>query len=129
MSLGCCAAMRCSSPTFLGPSPGTCCEKGPGCQAFAAPQPLDGAPDRDEPRKLGAPACTNGPQNMHLGAHRSLVVPAGPLDVALAGMTYKHEFYRLLGDVTGDGVVDNNDLNAIATEMTLSAQRTSQRGA
>ena len=29
----------------------------------------------------------------------------------------EHHFYRLLGDVTGDGVVDNNDLNAIAAEL------------
>jgi Dockerin type I domain len=43
------------------------------------------------------------------------------LDVIEGGTTYKHFFYRLLGDVTGDGVVDNNDLNAIATELTLSA--------
>ena len=31
-----------------------------------------------------------------------------------------HHFYRLLGDVTGDGMVDNNDLNAIAAEINLS---------
>ena len=36
------------------------------------------------------------------------------LDITAGGTTYKHFFYRLLGDVTGDGVVDNNDLNAIA---------------
>ncbi len=41
------------------------------------------------------------------------------LDVTVGGTTYKHFFYRLLGDVTGDGVVDNNDLTAIATELTL----------
>jgi hypothetical protein len=28
-----------------------------------------------------------------------------------------HHFYRLLGDVLGDQVVDNNDLNAIAAEI------------
>ena len=33
------------------------------------------------------------------------------------GQTAVHHFYRLLGDVTGDGVVDNNDLNAIAAEL------------
>ena len=33
-----------------------------------------------------------------------------------------HHFYRLLGDVTGDGVVDNNDLNEIAAEINLSSQ-------
>ena len=43
------------------------------------------------------------------------------LDVTVGSTTYKHDFYRLLGDVTGDGVVDNNDLTAIATELTLSA--------
>ncbi len=43
------------------------------------------------------------------------------LDVTLGGTTYRHYFYRLLGDVTGDGVVDNNDLAAIATELTLSS--------
>ena len=31
-----------------------------------------------------------------------------------------HHFYRLLGDVTGDGTVDNNDLNEIAAEINLS---------
>ena len=36
------------------------------------------------------------------------------------GTTAVHHFYRLLGDVTGDGVVDNNDLNAIAAEINLS---------
>ena len=43
------------------------------------------------------------------------------LDVTVGSTTYKHYFYRLLGDVTGDGVVDNNDLTAIATELTLSS--------
>ena len=34
------------------------------------------------------------------------------LDIKLPnGTTAVHHFYRLLGDVTGDGVVDNNDLN------------------
>jgi hypothetical protein len=33
------------------------------------------------------------------------------------GQTAAHHFYRLLGDVTGDGVVDNNDLNAIAASI------------
>jgi hypothetical protein len=33
-----------------------------------------------------------------------------------------HHFYRLLADATGDGVVDNNDLNAIAAEINLSSQ-------
>ena len=43
------------------------------------------------------------------------------LDVTAGGATYKHFFYRLFGDVTGDGVVDNNDLNDIAAELTLSS--------
>jgi len=33
------------------------------------------------------------------------------------GQTAVHHFYRLLGDVTGDGVVDNNDLNLIAASI------------
>ena len=33
------------------------------------------------------------------------------------GQTAVHHFYRLLGDVLGDQVVDNNDLNAIAAEI------------
>ena len=41
--------------------------------------------------------------------------------MTVGSTTYKHDFYRLLGDVTGDGVVDNNDLTAIATELTLSS--------
>ncbi len=43
------------------------------------------------------------------------------LEVTVGSTTYQHEFYRLLGDVTGDGLVDNNDLAAIATELTLSS--------
>jgi hypothetical protein len=43
------------------------------------------------------------------------------LDITLpSGTTDVHHFYRLLGDVTGDGTVDNNDLNEIATEISLS---------
>ncbi len=38
------------------------------------------------------------------------------------GSTAVHHFDRLLGDVTGDGVVDNNDLNAIAADINLSSQ-------
>jgi len=33
------------------------------------------------------------------------------------GPTAVHHFYRLLGDVTGDGVVDSNDLSAIAAQI------------
>ena len=43
------------------------------------------------------------------------------LDVALGSTTYRHFFYRLLGDVSGDGVVDNNDLTDIAAELTFSS--------
>ena len=32
-----------------------------------------------------------------------------------------HHFYRLLGDVTGDGIVDKNDLNEIAADINLSS--------
>jgi hypothetical protein len=45
------------------------------------------------------------------------------MDIKLpSGTTAVHHFYRLLGDVTGDGLVDNNDLNAIAAEINLSSQ-------
>ncbi len=36
-------------------------------------------------------------------------------------ITSKSFIDRLLGDVTGDGVVDGRDLSAIAAEMTLSS--------
>ena len=43
------------------------------------------------------------------------------LDIKLpSGATAVHHFYRLLGDVTGDGTVDTNDLNEIAAEINLS---------
>ncbi len=43
------------------------------------------------------------------------------LDINLpSGATDMHHFYRLLGDVTGDGTVDSNDLNEIAAEINLS---------
>ena len=43
------------------------------------------------------------------------------LDIKLpSGATAVHHFYRLLGDVTGDGTVDSNDLNEIAAEINLS---------
>ncbi len=34
---------------------------------------------------------------------------------------HKHFFYWIPGDGDGDGVVDNNDLAVIATELTLSS--------
>ena len=44
------------------------------------------------------------------------------IDIKLpGGTTAVHHFYRLLGDVTGDGVVDINDLNEIAAEINLSS--------
>ncbi len=44
------------------------------------------------------------------------------LDIDLpGGTTAVHNFYRMLGDVTGDGMVDNNDLNEIAAEINLSS--------
>ncbi len=43
------------------------------------------------------------------------------LDIKLpSGAVAVHHFYRLLGDVTGDGTVDENDLNEIAAEINLS---------
>ena len=38
------------------------------------------------------------------------------------GQTAVHHFYRLLGDVSGDGIVDQNDLNEIAAEIGLLSQ-------
>jgi len=38
-----------------------------------------------------------------------------------SGQTAVHSFYRLLGDVNGDGIVDNNDLNSIAAAIAESA--------
>ncbi len=44
------------------------------------------------------------------------------LDILLPnGQTSVHHFYRLLGDVSGDGVVDENDLNEIAAAVGQSA--------
>jgi hypothetical protein len=44
------------------------------------------------------------------------------LDVLLPnGQTAVHHFYRLLGDVTGDRVVDSNDVNTIATAVSQTA--------
>jgi Dockerin type I domain len=37
-----------------------------------------------------------------------------------SGTTAVHHFYRLLGDVTGDGTVETNDLNEIEAEISLS---------
>ena len=44
------------------------------------------------------------------------------LDIKLPnGKVAVHHFYRLLGDVTGDGVVNSADLNMIAAEINLSS--------
>ncbi len=45
------------------------------------------------------------------------------LDVTVGSTTFRHYFDRLLGDVTGDGVVDGADLNAVASELAMSAHR------
>ncbi len=42
------------------------------------------------------------------------------IDIKLPSGTAVHHFDRLLGDVTGDGTVDENDLNEIAAEINLS---------
>ena len=43
------------------------------------------------------------------------------IDIKLpGGTTDVHHFYRLLGDVTGDGTVDENDLTEIAAKINLS---------
>jgi Dockerin type I domain len=58
-----------------------------------------------------------------LGGNASTTTADGyyELDVTVGTTTYKHFFYRLLGDVNGDGVVDNNDLTDIATELAQSS--------
>ena len=38
------------------------------------------------------------------------------------GQTAVHHFYRLLGDVDGDGIVDQNDLNEIAASIGETSQ-------
>ena len=44
------------------------------------------------------------------------------IDIKLPdGAWAAHHFYRMLGDVTGDGAVDQNDLNEIAAEINLSS--------
>lgn len=43
------------------------------------------------------------------------------LDVTVGGTTSQHHFDRLLGDVNGDGVVNNTDLTDIAEELALSS--------
>jgi hypothetical protein len=45
------------------------------------------------------------------------------IDIKLpGGSTAVHHFDRLLGDVNGDGIVDSNDLNAIAADINDSSQ-------
>ena len=44
------------------------------------------------------------------------------VDIKLpSGQTAVHHFYRLLGDVDGDGVVDQNDLNEISAAIGTSS--------
>jgi len=45
------------------------------------------------------------------------------VDIKLpSGQTAVHHFYRLLGDVNGDGIVDQNDLNEIAADVGAASQ-------
>src|SRR5262249_16392769 len=59
-----------------------------------------------------------------LGGSPSTTTADGYYELAIklpSGATAVRHFYRLLGDVTGDGPVDNNDLNEIAAEINLSS--------
>ncbi len=58
-----------------------------------------------------------------LGANPNTTTADGyyEIDITLPnGTTAVHNFYRMLGDVNGDGTVDENDLNEIAAEINLS---------
>jgi hypothetical protein len=63
---------------------------------------------------FGASGLGGGPTTTAADGYYELDVklPSNSIDV--------HHFYRLLGDVTGDGTVDENDLNEIAAEINLS---------
>ncbi len=55
-----------------------------------------------------------------IGGNASTTAADGYYEVDIKlpdGQTAVHHFYRLLGDVTGDGVVDSNDLNTIAVAI------------
>ena len=43
------------------------------------------------------------------------------------GQVAVHHFYRLLGDVDGDGIVDANDLNEIAASINETSPRAGRR--
>jgi hypothetical protein len=56
-------------------------------------------------------------------ARATCTSPDAHLDIKLpSGQTAVHHFYRLLGDVAGDGIVDQNDLNEIAASIGESSQ-------
>ena len=60
-----------------------------------------------------------------IGGNPSSTAADGSYEVDLKlpnSQTAVHHFYRLLGDVAGDGIVDQNDLNEIASEIGLSSQ-------
>jgi hypothetical protein len=92
---------------------------------------LNGTPSSQTTVSFGAPATLAVVDHAieidfggELGGGASTTAADGyyELNVLLPdGQTAVHHFYRLLGDVTGDGVVDNNDLTAIATELALAA--------
>ncbi len=55
-----------------------------------------------------------------IGNSPTTTTPDGYYEVDIKlpdGLTAVHHFYRLLGDVAGDGVVDQNDLNEIAASI------------
>jgi hypothetical protein len=92
---------------------------------------LNGTPASKAAVSLGAPAIVNVIDHaieIDFGANgigetsgtNNTIAADGyyELDILLpGGQTAVHHFYRLLGDVTGDGIVDNNDLNAVAAAI------------
>jgi hypothetical protein len=88
---------------------------------------LNGTPSSREPVSLQSPAMFKvidraieidfGAVGIGEIAGSNNTTPADgcyEMDILLPnGQTSTHHFYRLLGDVTGDGVVDNNDLNTV----------------
>ncbi len=60
-----------------------------------------------------------------IGNSPTTTTPDGYYEVDIKlpdGQTAVHHFYRLLGDVAGDGVVDQNDLNEIAASIGETSQ-------
>jgi hypothetical protein len=89
---------------------------------------LDGDLSSKAPVSLGGPAILNVIDHAieidfgaaGIGGNPNTTAADGYYEVDIKlpnGQTAAHHFYRLLGDVTGDGVVDNNDLNAIAASI------------